>query len=203
MNTNTNNTPGDPADDAGLYALGLLSPRETEEFEAKVLAGEVDAEALEEHLQTMTALCEEMAQVMPTPRRAVKDAIMAAIAPPTPHAEPKVDPSGQIFLLANEGEWVEMLPGIMMKVLHQDVEHGRTTFLARLAPGAQYPSHRHMGLEECLVIEGDLHVDGSVLRSGDFTASYQDKVHIDTHSEDGCLLLISSPMNDEFLEGMG
>jgi anti-sigma factor ChrR (cupin superfamily) len=107
---------------------------------------------------------------------------------------------GQIFVLANGGEWVELLPGIQMKVLHQDVEHSRTTFLARLAPGASYPSHRHMGLEECLVIDGDLHVDGTVLRSGDFTASYYDKVHIDTHSEEGCLLLISSPMNDEFLD---
>lgn len=201
MNTNTNNTPGDPADKAELYALGLLSPREAEEFEAKVLAGEVDAEALEEHLQTMTALCEEIAQVMPTPRRAVKDAIMAAIAPPASQSEPGGDASGQIFLFAKDGEWVEMMPGITMKVLHHDVEHERTTFLVRLAPGAQYPSHRHMGLEECLVIEGDLHVDGNVLRSGDFTATYSDKVHVDTHSEEGCLLLISSPMNDEFLEG--
>jgi len=86
-------------------------------------------------------------------------------------------------------------------VLHQDVEHARTMFLVRLEPGAEYPSHRHMGLEECLVIEGDLHVDGNVLRSGDFTATYSDKIHIDTHSKEGCLLLISSPMNDEFLEG--
>jgi len=199
METNNNNTPGHEAESIDLYALGLLSARETAEFEAEVLAGEVDAESLEEQLQTITALCEDIAQSMPTPRRAVKDAIMAAIAPAQPNA--RLSESGQIFVLSKGGEWAELLPGIMMKVLHQDDEHNRTTFLARLAPGASYPSHRHMGLEECLVIEGDLHVDGTVLREGDFTASYYNKVHIDTHSEAGCLLLISSPMNDEFLEG--
>ena len=196
MEENNKNTPDRQAELIELYALGMLTPEETTEFEVQVMAGTIDANALEENLRATTALAEELASVMPAPRRAVKDAIMAAIAPPQPEGpeEPK-----QIFVLANEGEWQEMAPGIAMKVLHHDASMQRTTVLVRIAPGAAYPAHRHRGLEECLVLEGDLRVDGTILRAGDFTASYEEKVHIDTHSEEGCLLLISSPLNDEIL----
>jgi anti-sigma factor ChrR (cupin superfamily) len=196
MEENSKNTPDRPAELIELYALGMLTPEETAEFEAQLMAGNINAEALDENLRAVTALAEEMASVMPAPRRAVKDAIMAAIAP----AEQKQpEEQKQTFVFANEGEWQEMVPGISMKVLHHDADMNRTTVLVRLAPGAVYPSHRHRGLEECLVLEGDLHVDGTILHAGDFTASYEEKVHMDTHSNEGCLLLISSPLDDEIL----
>ena len=187
--------PDDPAELAALYALGALGAGEAEAFEAHVIAGEASAE---EHLNTMTDLCEELASIMPTPRRAVKDSIMAAIAGLDAPSAP--EDQGQIFVLSNQGEWQDMAPGITAKILYADPKGDRTTLLVRIDPGAAYAPHRHQGLEECLVLEGDLHVDGTVLHAGDYTASFLDKVHIDTHSEQGCLLLISSPLNDEFLE---
>jgi anti-sigma factor ChrR (cupin superfamily) len=190
--------PDDPADLASLYALGALSADEAEAFEANINAGGPGTEELDEHLGTMIDLCEELASVMPTPRRAVKDAIMATIA--GMEAPSSSRDQGQVFILANQGEWQDMAPGIKAKILYADPTGDRTTLLVRIDPGAAYAPHRHQGLEECLVIEGDLHVDGTILRAGDYTASFQDKVHIDTHSEEGCLLLISSPLNDEFLE---
>ncbi|HVZ41309.1 MAG TPA: cupin domain-containing protein [Candidatus Kapabacteria bacterium] len=192
MNEKTHTSPEQSADTAALYALGTLSPSEVEEFESRILAGQVDPVELDESLQAMTALCEEVASVMPTPRRAVKDSIMAAIGAP-PERE-------QVFLYAHEGEWQEIMPGISLRLLHEDPVQGRTMVLARLQPGAAYPPHRHMGLEQCLVLEGDLHVDGHDLRSGDFTASYFNKIHIDTHSKEGCLLLLTTPLNDEILD---
>lgn len=201
MNEKNTNTPEGSDDMIERYALGMLSPAEAEAFEEEIVAGRVDPLELEERLQTMTALCEELASAMPTPRRAVKDAIMASILPVK--QSPKSSTGEQTFILANEGEWQEMAPGISMKMLSHDSETGRTMVLVRLAPGAAYPPHRHMGLEECLVVEGDLHVDGTILHAGDFTASYSDKVHMDTHSEEGCLLLIASPLNDHFLEEGG
>lgn len=209
METNSNIPPdiSDTPEQSDLYAFGMLSAAEAEEFERKVLAGEVDANQLDESLQTLTALCEEISSVMPAPRRAVKDSIMAAIAPEPDGAARAATPPGmaragreQFFLHADEGEWVNLMPGISIRVLHDYTEENRTLFMVRLAPGAKYPTHRHAGLEECLVLEGDLHVDGHVLRNGDFTASYADTVHVDTHSEGGCVLLISSPLNDEFIE---
>lgn len=177
-----------------LYALGALSPAEREKLEADILAGNIDPEDIHEHLQTITELAEDIASVMPAPRRAVKDGIMAAISGTETPQEQKT-----IFVLADEGVWVDMAPGISIKVLFQDADKARTTLLVRLQPGAAYPPHRHIGTEECLVLEGDLHVDGTVLHAGDFTVSFNDRIHTDTHSSEGCLLLINSPMNDEFL----
>ena len=198
-NLNSSGVPS-PKENGELYAVGALSRAEREEFEALLAAGEVDPEEIEEHLQTITEIAEEIASVMPAPRRAVKDVLMAAIAPSQgSSSEGSSSAEEQIFVFAHEGEWQEMIPGIMIKILFHDAEHSRTTLLVRLEPGAVYPSHRHQGIEECLVLEGDLHVDGTVLRRGDFTVAMDEKVHIDTHSEEGCLLLISSPMNDEML----
>jgi len=194
-----NNDPRTFPESGALYALGALPADEAAAFESRLLAGDVDAGELEDHLLTMTALCEEIASAMPTPRRALKDAVMAAITPPTEEPPQTEETPKQIFVLAEEGEWQQAAPGISLKLLHADPEGARTTVLVRIDPGAAYPPHRHRGVEECLVLEGDLHVDGRVLGAGDFTASFYDKVHIDTHSEGGCLLLISSPLNDEFL----
>ncbi len=196
MDMNNNTPPQDELDNADLYALGALSPSETAAYEAALSAGTADQQQAVASLETAAALAEQMAAAMPAPRRAVKHAIMSAIAAP----EPDDQEGKQVFLRANEGEWVEMVPGITVRVLHTDTELGRTTFLARLAPGAVLPAHRHVGLEECLVLEGELYVDGHTLGNGDFTASYSDKVHLDTHSDSGCLLLLSSPMSDEFLD---
>ncbi len=195
----TNNDPHTSPESGALYALGALAPDEAAAFESRLLAGEVDARELEDHLQVMTALCEEIASVMPAPRRTLKDAVMAAVTPQAEEQPPAETMPRQIFVLAGEGEWQQAAPGISLKILHADPHGERTTVLVRIDPGAAYPPHRHRGVEECLVLEGDLHVDGTVLTAGDFTASFHDKIHIDTHSRQGCLLLISSPLNDEFL----
>ena len=182
-----------PRKGGAIYALGAMSAAEREEFEARLAAGEVDPEEIEEHLQTMTELAEEIASVMPTPRRALKDSIMAAIGGPEPLPDPK-----QMIVRANQGEWLELMPGISVKILYHNEALERTTLLVKIAPGAAYPMHRHVGMEECLVIEGDLHVNGTILYPGDYAVSFNDKVHRDTHSEGGCLLLLNSPLDDDY-----
>lgn len=198
MDKHNHTSPDSQADNIDLYALGMLSAAERAEFETAIRAGEIDANDLDESLQTITGLSEEIAAAMPTPRKAVKDALMSAITG-QPAAPAESVTKEQMFLYANDGEWQELFPGIRIRVLHYNEADGRTMFLARLGPGSAYPAHRHKGLEECLVLEGDLHVDGRVLRAGDFTAAYDENVHIDTHSEEGCLLLLTSPLNDEML----
>lgn len=199
MDKNNHTSPDSSADNVDLYVLGMLSAAERAEFEAAVHAGEIDANDLDESLQTLTGLSEEIAAAMPTPRKAVKDALMSAITG-GPAESSKRETKEQMFLYADDGEWHELFPGIRIRVLHQNEADGRTMFLARLDPGSAYPAHRHKGLEECLVLEGDLNVDGRTLRAGDFTAAYDENVHIDTHSKEGCLLLLTSPLNDEMLD---
>ncbi len=187
-----------PGWDGALYALGTMSAAERAEFEAHLAAdtGAIAPDDIEEHLRTMAELAEEIASVMPAPRRAVKDAIMAAIDA----SEPAVPDPKQIVVRANQGEWIELMPGISVKVLFYNEELQRTTLLVRLQPGAAYPMHRHVGVEECLVLEGDLHVNGTILYPGDYAASLSEKIHRDTHSDGGCLLLINSPLDDEYLD---
>lgn len=73
------------------------------------------------------------------------------------------------------------------------------TFLARMAPGSSYPSHRHGGPEECYVLKGDLDVGHRKMRAGDFERAEPGSVHARETTEEGCLLLIVSSLRDEML----
>lgn len=55
-----------------------------------------------------------------------------------------------------EPEWKEPAPGIFVKLLATDIDRGRVSMLVRLAPGTDYPSHRHAGLEELYLLDGEL-----------------------------------------------
>jgi anti-sigma factor ChrR (cupin superfamily) len=64
------------------------------------------------------------------------------------------------------------------------------TYLMRIEPGAATIAHDHPGMEELLVLEGDL-VDshGTTFRPGDFV-SYEAGTHHDSWTETGCLLAV-------------
>lgn len=57
---------------------------------------------------------------------------------------------------ADAGGWQPFGDGVTLKVLHE--HDGVMSYLLRLAPGASLPAHRHPVDEECLVLEGVLHV---------------------------------------------
>ena len=62
---------------------------------------------------------------------------------------------------------------------------------------SRYPSHRHAGVEEILLLEGDLHVHGVVMRAGDYCRAEPDSMHEVTFSESGCMLLLRTSQHDE------
>ena len=81
-----------------------------------------------------------------------------------------------------------------------DAARRTATMLVRMLPGTQYPSHRHAEAEECLVLEGDLHVGADlVMHAGDFQRAAKGSVHVPQFTVDGCLLLITSSLEDELL----
>jgi hypothetical protein len=57
-------------------------------------------------------------------------------------------------------EWKEVAPGISCKLLATDTERNRVSMLVRLAPGTDYPPHRHAGVEELHLLHGELMIDG-------------------------------------------
>ena len=55
-----------------------------------------------------------------------------------------------------EPEWTEAASGISWKLLATDTEKKRVSMLVRLAPGTDYPPHRHGGVEELHLLHGEL-----------------------------------------------
>jgi anti-sigma factor ChrR (cupin superfamily) len=95
-------------------------------------------------------------------------------------------------LRANEGKWTETAQGVFEKRLFSDEHRGTVTTLIKVMPGIKLPSHRHMGLEECLVIEGDFHVGSEEFGPGDYRCAMAGTIDETPFSINGALLLIVS-----------
>jgi anti-sigma factor ChrR (cupin superfamily) len=71
-----------------------------------------------------------------------------------------------------------------------DRDTGQGCYLMRMEPGAVTISHEHQGMEEFLILEGDLvDSDGTVFRAGDFV-SYEAGTRHDSRTETGCLIAV-------------
>jgi len=71
-----------------------------------------------------------------------------------------------------------------------DRASGIGCYLMRMDPGAVTIEHHHAGMEEFLVLEGNLvDSDGSVFSAGDFV-SYQAGTRHNSWTEEGCLLAV-------------
>jgi ChrR Cupin-like domain len=93
-----------------------------------------------------------------------------------------------------EPEWREVALGISVKVLASDPERSRVSLLVRLAPGTDYPPHRHDGVEELHMLEGELIVGDRRLYAGDYLRSEPGSVDRRVWSETGCTgVLLTSP----------
>jgi quercetin dioxygenase-like cupin family protein len=104
---------------------------------------------------------------------------------------------GLTFIGASEGTWREIAPGVTAKLLSFDSVSRRTTTLLRFAAGTSYAPHRHTAVEELLVLEGGCSIAGHEMTVGDYHRAEAGTVHVDTSTDDGCLLLvISSPQNE-------
>ncbi len=71
-----------------------------------------------------------------------------------------------------------------------DDETEQGTYLMRMEPGAVTIAHDHAGMEEFLVLEGDLvDSDGTTFGPGDFV-SYEAGTHHNSWTEGGCLIAV-------------
>jgi anti-sigma factor ChrR (cupin superfamily) len=127
----------------------------------------------------------------------------AAVAVDEPAHAARQTSSGAGFLVvrAGEGEWRATAdPGVSFKLLFVDRERSTVTTLVRMEPGARIRAHRHLGLEQCLVLEGDVRSGVVRMTTGDFNCSLPGSVHDELHTDGGALLLIVAPERYETLE---
>lgn len=102
---------------------------------------------------------------------------------------------------ADEGSWEAWrIPGAARRVLFVDRHNRRATLLLRLAPGGQVPAHRHRGVEELYILEGDIQdADGNVLRAGDYQRSEAGTTHARLWSVSGCTALMIASLGGDTL----
>lgn len=81
-------------------------------------------------------------------------------------------------------------PEISWLPVSYDKATGQGCYLMRMQPGAVTIPHQHPGMEEILILEGELiDSDGRVLRRGDFV-SYEAGTRHNSWTETGCLAAV-------------
>jgi anti-sigma factor ChrR (cupin superfamily) len=98
-----------------------------------------------------------------------------------------------------EPEWNEVAPGIACKLLATDTEKDRVSMLVRLAPGTDYPPHRHAGVEELYMLDGVLIVDDQTFYPGDYRRGEAGSVDRRVWSETGCTCVLITSVRDALM----
>lgn len=136
------------------------------------------------------------------PSEDLRDRLLRGIAAPPPkRAGVLLDEGGVLIASPDAMPWKpHPIPGLETKILHLDRITGVATALYRLAPGASVPAHRHAGLEEVLILSGDLEVHGHRMSAGDYCRAESESVHHATKTEQGAVFLVRGSIHNEMLE---
>ena len=174
---------------ADVYVLGALDGDELSQFERHLSAGcsecRARVKAAGEVLTLMPGSYEQL-----TPSANTKTKIFEQIDADKPDFQ---------FVHAAEGEWQEMAPGIVAKILSMDETRQRVTALVRMERGSSYSNHRHTRTEELFVIEGSCYCGGRLLKAGDYHRAEAGSIHLDTHTDEGSLMLLITSVQNEML----
>jgi anti-sigma factor ChrR (cupin superfamily) len=155
--------------------------------------------------------CAECRQEMET-LRPVIDSFVAwptdVLRPPVPlwerlaqriASEPGAQPVRPAPSRWAESEWTEAAPGISCKLLSTDTVANRVSMLVRLAPGTEYPPHRHAGVEELHLLQGELMIGDRKLYPGDYNRAEAGTTDYRVWSETGCTCVLLTSLHDVLL----
>ena len=106
-------------------------------------------------------------------------------------ADAGVELPGTVTVRAGSGDWIDVSPGLKIKMMNRIEALNRETFMAWLQPGAEYVDHDHDQDEEIYMIEGDLIIGDVVLKAGDFHVARAGRHHPVHRTTAGCLCIIS------------
>lgn len=187
---------------AALYALGALTPPEAQKFESH----------LAEHCETCQTESEALAAVvaqlgLAAPEAAApveaREELLARIAA-EPRHKTKQTTSSEVLpafltIRACEGEWQEVAPGAFFKQLFVNNVRQTITWLVKMEPGSHLPKHRHLGVEESIILTGDCWANGEEFGPGDYRCALPGSVDESVYTVGGTTLLLVAPMNVELL----
>jgi ChrR Cupin-like domain len=96
----------------------------------------------------------------------------------------------------SEPDWEQVAPGIECKLLASDAERHVVSMLVRLAPGASYPTHTHVGVEELHLLDGELWIEDRKLVPGDYNYGQPGHTDVRVWSETGCTCVLVTSTQD-------
>ena len=174
---------------ADLYALDALEAEELTQFNA--------------HLESRCTLCQarihETTDALAMVPRSLEPLTPPITAKTRVFAEIDKEKPDYQFVHAAEGEWREIAPGIIAKILAMDETRQRVTALVRMEKGSSYSNHRHTRTEELFVIEGTCYCGGRLLKAGDYHRAEAGSIHLDTRTDEGSLMLLITSVQNEML----
>ncbi|NEP15831.1 MAG: anti-sigma factor [Leptolyngbya sp. SIO4C1] len=196
--------PFDQADElAALYAVGALDADELEQAEQVLQSSETFAQQVSEYEAAVSAIPYSLPP-LPLPAN-LKDRLFQRIA-----KEDSTAAAALVQLLeqsiaalkqqaASLSNWQPM-PGTdsgEIAIWQADEARREVAFFAR-KPRGLFPHHAHASGEVVLVLEGDFMVEGQTYGVGDRIYATA-MTHHQPSTEQGCLLLCISSMDDEIL----
>jgi anti-sigma factor ChrR (cupin superfamily) len=192
---------------APLYALDLLDLEERLWVEAQVLECPDLAEELASY-QVAVGLIPYGAEPMPMAAD-LKDRLfdklglepVAAARDLPPEIQPVAPQDPPLFALRSQDlQWQpHRTEGVQVVHLLLDSDRRQRSLLVKAAAGVVYPLHRHQGIEEIYMLEGELVINGEVYLAGDYIRSYPNSIHAPSTST-GCMFLIHACIDDEYFE---
>lgn len=189
---------------ASLYSLGALTEEEKAVYEAHLGAGCAICASEVASFRKVTGTI-GMGLDPVSPRAELRERLMNAIVrtlQPHDRQAPGViyDKDGVLIARPLEMDWqAAELSGIFQKVLFNDTARGFSTSMVRMTPGTHYPRHKHAGVEELYLLEGDLCVGDVAMRAGDYCRGEAGSIHEEIVTRTGCLFVVTSSHQDQLL----
>lgn len=166
--------------EAAEYALGTTSAEDRRAIEAECANNPALAKAIAGWEARLGVLAAHIAPVAPPAGLWDKiDATLNATPDPRLTRVPR-----------DQGVWIDLLPGVTIKVLSKGNDDGTETFLLKLAPGARVPAHQHPHTEECFIVEGTMSFGTETFGAGDYVSYPAGVAHTEVFSPTGGTILI-------------
>ena len=191
---------------APLYVLDLLEIEDRLWVEAQV----VDCPELAEELANYEAAVGLVPySAPPVPMAAdLKDRLFARLAvcdsdrlglEPVTEPAPELPAKREMFTVRSQDlDWKpHRVEGVTCAILSVDEQHRMRSMVVKVAAGVIYPIHRHGGIEEIYMLEGDLIIENETYFAGDYIRSFSGSIHAPS-SETGCMFVIRACMDDEY-----
>lgn len=180
-------------DQLPLYAVGALENAMCHEVRAHL----EDCSACQSHfreLQDVVALLpHQLPNVVPSPD--LKRRLFQRINSPGPEF------AHRLFDFSSLPWQQSDMEGVSFFWLRPPADNGTTAALVKIQPGSSFQDHRHVGSEDCLVLQGHLRDGRGEYHAGDYVFYEAGSVQreIQALQGDDCILFIVNQQGIEFL----